>query len=340
MNLVENVRAGNRLALSRLLTQIENGLPEGQQALNRLFPDTGRAHLIGVTGAPGTGKSSLVNQLARYYRTRPGEGRKRVAVVAVDPSSPFTGGAILGDRIRMRELSGDDGIFIRSMASRGALGGLAQATAGIVQAFDAAGYEIVLIETVGAGQAEVDIARLAHTTLVVEAPGLGDDIQAIKAGILEIADILVINKADRPGVESTERALKNMLQLAHPAPRIFRHHGTLERMNAVEAGEEAAETMWIPPIQRTVATDGQGIEALGELIERHRQHLQHSGDWQRRDRARLQAEFDTLMQAALVMRWQESVTREAYQGMIDELAARRLSPFEAVRAMLNGGVGR
>ena len=340
MNLVEDVRAGNRLALSRLLTQIENGLPEGQAALNSLFPDTGRAHLIGVTGAPGTGKSSLVNQIARYYRTINGEPQKRVAIVAVDPSSPFTGGAILGDRIRMRDLSGDNGIFIRSMASRGALGGLAQTTAGIVQAFDAAGYEIVLIETVGAGQAEVDIARLAHTTLVVEAPGLGDDIQAIKAGILEIADILVINKADRPGGEGTERALKNMLQLAHPAPRIFRHHGTLERMNAVETKVDPTEAIWIPPIQRTVATDGQGIEALGELIERHRQHLKHSGDWQRRDRARLQAEFDNLLQTALLTRWQESVTREAYQQMIDELAARRLSPYEAVRSMLNGGVRR
>ncbi|MDP1604011.1 MAG: methylmalonyl Co-A mutase-associated GTPase MeaB, partial [Legionella sp.] len=197
MTYSQAVLNGDRLALARLLTQVENNAPEGRSALIELFPHTGRAHLVGVTGAPGTGKSSLVNQLALLYRRAE---NRRVAVVAVDPSSPFTGGAVLGDRVRMRDLSGDPGVFIRSMATRGSLGGLAQATANIVQVFDAAGFDIIMIETVGAGQSEVDIARLAHTTLVVEAPGLGDDIQAIKAGILEIADILVINKADRPGV--------------------------------------------------------------------------------------------------------------------------------------------
>ncbi len=197
-----SVLSGDRLALARLLTRVENDTPEGRAALDELFPHTGKAHLIGVTGAPGTGKSSLVNQIALSFRKL----GQRVAIVAIDPSSPFTGGAVLGDRVRMRDLAGDAGVFIRSMASRGSLGGLAQATAGVVQVFDAAGFDIILIETVGAGQSEVDIARLAHTTIVVEAPGLGDDIQAIKAGILEIADILVINKADRPGVESTERA--------------------------------------------------------------------------------------------------------------------------------------
>src|SRR5512138_1961226 len=221
MTLTESVLNGDRLALARLLTQVENLTADGRLALAALFPHSGKAHLIGVTGAPGTGKSTLVNRLALHYRSQ----QKRVAIVAVDPSSPFTGGAVLGDRVRMRDLSGDAGVFIRSMASRGSLGGLAQSTAGVVQVFDAAGFEIILIETVGAGQGEVDIARLAHTTLVVEAPGLGDDIQAIKAGILEIADILVINKADRPGVESTEKALKSMLDLAHPRPRTYLHHG-------------------------------------------------------------------------------------------------------------------
>ncbi len=229
MSLASPVLEGNRLSLARLLTQIENDTPEGQAALGALFPHTGGAHLIGVTGAPGTGKSSLVNQLARYFRS-PGAGQepRRVGIVAVDPSSPFTGGAILGDRVRMRDLAGDPGVFIRSMASRGSLGGLARATAGVVQALDAAGFELILIETVGAGQAEVDIARLAHTTLVVEAPGMGDEIQAIKAGILEIADILVVNKADRPGVENTERALRAMLQLAHPVAHRVLHHGQME----------------------------------------------------------------------------------------------------------------
>ncbi len=213
MSLTQSILDGNRLALARLLTQAENDSPEGRAVLADLFPHTGKAHLIGVTGAPGTGKSSLVNQLALFYRKND-PSRKKVAIVAVDPSSPFTGGAVLGDRVRMRDLSGDEGVFIRSMATRGSLGGIAQKTASLVQIFDAAGYEVILIETVGAGQSEVDVARLAHTTLVVEAPGLGDEIQAIKAGILEIADILVINKADRPGVENTERALRSTLELA------------------------------------------------------------------------------------------------------------------------------
>jgi LAO/AO transport system kinase len=213
MTITDSILEGNRLSLSRLLTQVENNSPAGRAALAELFPHTGKAHLIGVTGAPGTGKSSLVNQLTLYYRK---QKNKKVAIIAVDPSSPFTGGAVLGDRVRMRDLSGDNGVFIRSMASRGSVGGLAHTTAALVQVFDAAGYDIIIIETVGAGQSEVDIARLAHTTIVVEAPGLGDEIQAIKAGILEIADVLVVNKADRPGVENTERALRSTLELAHP----------------------------------------------------------------------------------------------------------------------------
>ena len=329
------ILSGNRLALSRLLTQIENDTPEGQIALNELFPHTGKAHLIGVTGAPGTGKSSLVNRLAYFYRHPPeGQAPKRVAVVAVDPSSPFTGGAVLGDRVRMRDLAGDPGVFIRSMASRGSLGGLATATAGVVQAFDAAGYEIILIETVGAGQAEVDIARLAHTTLVVEAPGLGDDIQAIKAGILEIADILVINKADRPGVEHTERALKGMLSLAHPVERVF-HHG---QMMEVETGTAQPEgPLWIPPILKTIATEGEGIPELTAAIAEHRAYLETSGDWERRERARLQSELFQLLQSTLVTRWRARVTDARYRQALDRLLARELSPREAVDALLNGG---
>ena len=258
---------GNRLALSRLLSQIENDTQLGRETLSELFVHTGQAKLIGVTGAPGTGKSSLVNQLAHHFRNpEDGTQPKTVAVVAVDPSSPFSGGAVLGDRIRMNSLSGDPGVFIRSMASRGSLGGLATTTAGVVQAFDAAGYEIILIETVGAGQAEVDIARLAHTTLVVEAPGLGDDIQAIKAGILEIADILVVNKADRPGIEQTERALKNMLQLAHPMHRVFTNHSQV----AVDLAQLADEPLWHTPLVRTIASDGTGVKELVGLFYDHR----------------------------------------------------------------------
>ncbi|MDD2922117.1 MAG: methylmalonyl Co-A mutase-associated GTPase MeaB, partial [Anaerolineales bacterium] len=274
MTYTQPILNGERLALSRLLTQVENDSPESRAALIELFPHTGKAHLIGVTGSPGTGKSSLVNQLTLHYRKTE---KKRVAIIAVDPSSPFTGGAVLGDRVRMRDLSGDTGVFIRSMASRGSLGGLAKSTANMAQVFDAAGFDIVIIETVGAGQSEVDVARLAHTTLVVEAPGMGDDIQAIKAGILEIADILVINKADHPGVENTEKALKSMLELAHPTQRVFQHHGTYMSANVPEA--EMQKDFWIPPIQRTISTQGKGIAELIEAIARHVTHLNHSGDW-------------------------------------------------------------
>jgi LAO/AO transport system kinase len=334
---VEEVLAGNRLALTRLLSAIEDDLDEGHHALNELFPHSGKAHLIGVTGAPGTGKSSLVNRLAYYYRhPSAGQSPKRVAVVAVDPSSPFSGGAVLGDRVRMRDLAGDPGVFIRSMASRGSLGGLARTTSGLVQAFDAAGYEVILIETVGAGQSEVDIARLAHTTLVIEAPGLGDDIQAIKAGILEIADILVINKADRPGVENTERALRNMLSLAHPVERVFLHHGRLETVPPSITESPESESLWIPPIQKTVATEGAGVEELGDLIAQHHSHLTQTGDWDRREHARLQNEFDDLLNTTLIDRWRKATTPEIYQRIFEQLVARQLSPHQAVDQLLNG----
>jgi len=321
MDLVEGVLSGKRIALARLLTLVENDSAEGMAALDRLFPHTGHAHLIGVTGSPGTGKSSLVNQIALKLRN-PGENQPpvNVAIVAVDPSSPFTGGAVLGDRVRMRDLSGDPGIFIRSMASRGALGGLARATAGIVQALDAAGFDIILIETVGAGQSEVDIARLAHTTVVVEAPGMGDDIQAIKAGILEIADILVINKADRPGLESTVRALRAMLELGHPTRQ-----------------PAAPDTpLWLPPVLQTIATTGEGIDALVEGIQDHTRYLQESGLRQVRDRSRLQSELVDLVQFELTRRWRSSVPEEFFNHILDDLEARRISPYQASRRLIEG----
>ena len=336
MLLADSVLEGNRLALARLLTQIENDTPQGRAVLGELFGRTGRAHLVGVTGAPGTGKSSLVNQLARYYRhPPPGELARRVGIIAVDPSSPFTGGAILGDRVRMRDLAGDPDVFIRSMASRGSLGGLASATSGMVQALDAAGYEIILIETVGAGQAEVDIARLAHTTVVVEAPGLGDEIQAIKAGILEIADILVVNKADRPGVENTERALRNMLQLAHPIQRQTLHHG-VPTVALLPDATRTNQLVWQPPVLRSVATEGSGVSELATEITRHRQFLEESGDWNRREQARLEAELDALLQSTLVSRWRETTSAEIYQAVVDQLFGRQISPWQAVAILLDG----
>jgi LAO/AO transport system kinase len=332
MTYSQAVLNGDRLSLARLLTQVENNAPDGRTALIELFPHTGKAHLIGVTGAPGTGKSSLVNQLALYYRK---VENKRVAIVAVDPSSPFTGGAVLGDRVRMRDLSGDPNVFIRSMATRGSLGGLAQATANMVQVFDAAGFDVIIIETVGAGQSEVDVARLAHTTLVVEAPGLGDDIQAIKAGILEIADILVINKADRPGVENTEKALKSMLDLAHPTERVFQHHGSTMRTIAPKQ-DSSATLMWIPPIQKTVAVESKGIVELAESIGRHVNHLRQSGDWAVRERARLEVELEALIREALLNRFREDVSQEKYEDVLEKVMQRNVSPWEAVKMLLNG----
>lgn len=332
MELIQPVLNGDRLALARLLSRVENDTPEGRQALNALFAHAGQAHLIGVTGAPGTGKSSLVNQIALHFRKQ----GKRVAIVAIDPSSPFTGGAVLGDRVRMRDLSGDPGVFIRSMASRGSLGGLAAATAAVTQVFDAAGFDVILIETVGAGQSEVDIARLAHTTIVVEAPGLGDDIQAIKAGILEIADILVINKADRPGVESTERALKTMLELAHPARKVFRHHGQVIELNGAETPNAR---LWIPPVQRAVATEGKGISELLEHIERHAGHLRSSGDWSRRERARLEAEFDLLLREMLISRFLSQISPQRVDSALAAIQERKISPREAVYQLMSENKG-
>lgn len=330
MSLAASVLAGDRYSLARLLTLVENDREEGRSGLAELFPHTGKAHLIGVTGAPGTGKSSLVNQLALHYRKT--EGR-RVGIVAVDPSSPFSGGAVLGDRVRMRDLSGDPGVFIRSMASRGSLGGLAQATAGVVQVFDAAGFEVILIETVGAGQAEVDIARLAHTTLVVEAPGLGDDIQAIKAGILEIADILVINKADRPGVENTEKALKSMLELAHPMQHIFRHHG---RGMGIASAPTAESGMWIPPILRVIATQGTGIPELAQAIARHVEYLRSSGGWAARERARLEVELDFLIRERLADDFHASLAEQEFEQVVGQMLKHELSPGEAAGLLLSG----
>jgi LAO/AO transport system kinase len=341
MTLAEDVLEGSRLALARLLTQIENNTPAGREALRELFPHTGRAHLIGVTGAPGTGKSTLVNHLALAYR-QPVEGEsRRVAIVAVDPSSPFTGGAILGDRVRMRDLAGDPGVFIRSMASRGSLGGLAMATSGVVQALDAACYQVILIETVGAGQAEVDIARLAHTTIVVEAPGLGDDIQAIKAGILEIADVLVINKADRQGAENTERALRGMLQLAHPARHVFKNHFVnrpgLEAASDLTREKDFNGNVWMPPIHRTIATEGEGILELVQVIAAHYRYLRDTGELEQRERARLRSELDLLLRETLIARWRQDMPETAYERTLERLVNREISPWEAVDSLIDGG---
>src|SRR5712664_386135 len=247
------VRAGDVRAISRAITAIENHSAESEELLRQLFPHTGKAYLTGVTGAPGTGKSTLVDRLAAYHRKR----EDRVGIIAVDPTSPYTGGAILGDRIRMQGHANDAGIFIRSMATRGSLGGLARATGDVALILDAAGKQHVLIETVGVGQDEVDIVRLADCVLVVLVPGLGDDIQNMKAGLMEIADIFVLNKADREGADRLEEQLHAMLSMV--VPRVDRSPVT---------GENA----WHPPVIRTVATENKGIDKLAQTIAKFRTH--------------------------------------------------------------------
>jgi len=327
--LVDAVLAGDRRALARLITRIENRAPDSAGALAALFPHTGRAYLVGITGAPGTGKSTVVNALARTLRAQD----RTVGIVAVDPTSPFSGGAVLGDRIRMTDLAGDRGVFIRSMANRGSLGGLAAATGDVARVLDAAGFDIVLIETVGAGQSEVDIARTAYTTVVVDAPGLGDDVQAIKAGILEIADILVVNKADRPGAENTVRALRAMLELGHRL-RSAGHHGPL--LNHGDALPEPALDLWTVPILKTVATEKSGLDELADAIERHRAYLRESGLYEERARQGVQAELATRLREELLARLLDERSPAAVADVIERILARRLDPGSAVRELLNG----
>ncbi len=313
MRLVNGVLNGERLQLARLLTEIENDTPTGQKALDILFTHTGKAILIGITGAPGTGKSSLANRLAYEYR-HPGDGSppKKVAIVAVDPSSPFSGGALLGDRIRMKDLAGDPDVFIRSMSSRGHQGGLARTTSNLVHVLDAAGFEIILIETVGAGQAEVEIARLSPTTIVVDAPGLGDEIQAIKAGILEIADILVVNKFDRPGAEQTEQNLRAMVEMiASP-----RH-------------EDDSIDAWVPPIVRTVATNGVGLAELHDVITRHRNYLEMTGGLKDRMRSHFESEVVDRVKERLLDRWRQRLTEGELPKILNQVNQRIISPNQA-----------
>jgi LAO/AO transport system kinase len=324
--LVERLLAGDRRALARLISHVENDAPDAAAALTALYPHTGQAHIVGVTGAPGTGKSTLVNELAKAYRAR-GE---RVGVIAVDPTSPFSGGAILGDRIRMRDLSGDPGVFIRSMASRGNLGGLARATADVIKVLDAAGFETVLVETVGAGQSEVEIARTAHTTLVVEAPGLGDDVQAIKAGVLEIADVLVVNKADREGAEHTKRALQMMLDLG--VNQTVRHHGQTMRVEAVAGG--SSEPGWRPVVCMTVAVRGQGITELMQAIAEHRRYLHESGGWAGRERIRAAAELDRLLRDRLVAQVWSQLGEARLQEAVEQIITRQADAHAAVEKLL------
>jgi LAO/AO transport system kinase len=267
--LVERARRGEQLAVARLISLVEDGADAAlREVAAALGPHTGRAHVVGVTGPPGVGKSTITSAVVALLRA---QGRK-VGVLAVDPSSPFSGGALLGDRVRMGEHATDDGVFIRSMATRGHLGGLAWATPQALRVLDAAGCDVVLVETVGVGQSEVAVVALADTTIVLLAPGMGDGVQAAKAGILEIADVFVVNKADRDGAAQTVRDLRQMLAL----------------------GERGAEDAWRPPVVRTVAARAEGVDELVATLDAHRDWLDHSGERARRRRARAEAEIEAI----------------------------------------------
>lgn len=306
-SLIDRIAAGDTRAVARAISKVEDLSKDASQLMKQVFPLTGRGLIIGITGAPGAGKSSLVDKLALHYR-RQGE---RVGIVAVDPSSPFSGGAILGDRIRMQTLGLDSGVFIRSMATRGNLGGLARTTVDAVSILDAAGYGKIIIETVGVGQDEVEVVKAADVSVVVLVPGMGDDIQAIKAGIMEIGDIFVINKADRDGVNSTEKELEALLSLA------------------------TRDDSWEPPIVKTVAPQAVGIQDLAAAIERYREfHLQtKSGEGRRRAIARWRI-LELLRERLVAQTLESESASENLDRLAGEVASRRRDPYSAVEEIM------
>jgi LAO/AO transport system kinase len=317
-SLANKILQGNRLALSRLISHIENNAPDHQSELDILFPYTGKAHIIGVTGPSGVGKSTLVNRLAEILsNNKENSSLQKVGIIAVDPSSPFSGGALLGDRVRMNALTNNPNIFIRSMASRGALGGIANAVDGAVLGMDAAGFGVIIIETVGAGQSEVEVARLAHTTIVVEAPGLGDEIQAAKAGILEVADILVVNKYDKHGADSTARTLQAMLTLGKELR---------EQINDITL------INWDVPVLKTSALNRDGIDFLAEQVLAHRAYLIKSGEWETRSLARLKTLLEKLIKESLFEIW--SSPNNKMEEMLTLAAEKEMSPYQIVKNYL------
>jgi LAO/AO transport system kinase len=304
-NLISQLRSGDSRALARAISTVENHAPGWIELLKELFPYTGKALTIGITGAPGAGKSTLVDQLAKHYR----EEKHTVGIIAVDPTSPYTGGAILGDRIRMQQHFSDPGIYIRSMATRGSLGGLARTTADVALVLDAAGRDLVLIETVGVGQDEIDIVRLADITVVILVPGMGDDVQTIKAGIMEIADIFVINKVDHEGAERVEREIRAMQSLAIRADQ------------------------WTPPIVKTVASDGRGITELAEAISSYQSHQEKEGLISQRRVQNWEVRLLEMLRDTLLQQARAALTEDELSRLAAQVAEHKRDPYSLVEEM-------
>jgi LAO/AO transport system kinase len=305
---ISHLRSGGPLPLARAISAVENRAPGWSDLLKGLFPHTGKARIIGLTGAPGSGKSTLVDQLARHYRKQ----NHTVGIIAVDPTSPYTGGAILGDRIRMQDHHADPGIFIRSMATRGALGGLARTTADVATVLDAAGRDRILIETVGVGQDEVDIVRLADVTVVILVPGMGDDVQSIKAGIMEIADIFVINKSDREGAERVEREIRAMQSLA------------------------ARQDRWTPPVIKTVASEGKGTEELADAIAGYEGYLATENLAFKKNVENWQERLIEMLRDAMLDRVRAQMDEGRLQQYAAEIADHKRDPYTLVEEIVRG----
>jgi LAO/AO transport system kinase len=305
--LEQGILAGRYRALARAVSLVEREHPDTARLLADIYPATGNARIVGITGSPGSGKSTLVAALAKHYRKQ----GKRVGIIAVDPTSPFSGGAILGDRIRMADLYTDRGVFIRSMATRGFLGGLAKATNDVVDLLDASGFDMVLVETVGVGQDEVEVIRTVQSNVVVLVPGMGDDIQAIKAGIMEIGDIFVVNKADRPGADKTVTEVTMMMSLVE-------EHGD-----------------WVPPIVKTTASRAEGIVELDAAIRRHYDYLVSSGELDRRNRERVRIRIETLLKEKFMDRLiGHTLAPRDYEQLLEDVLRKRNNPHDAVEGVL------